>query len=264
MTIHHATVKRAAAQGFLIADSTENEDAFRLTPQTTKTEAGYDAAVAKAFGAEWAIEGDDAKALVDAIPHLRMLVIEHGIDVSQPDDFDLLLSVSIDGEDMALVEPNVAVADLDEEVVAEAAASAASLGYELADEEEEDNRASVVPHTYKKRYADAGHPNHCGDWLAAQLNGECLGDDGFNLDVFQSICEANGVDLAPYLRRKTRGWQGRARMTGRNKLTTAIVQANGVLILPASATGDDREVQAPADWLASKAPKAKGKAAVEA
>lgn len=248
MTVHHATVKRAANLGFVIADSTENEDAFRLTWDIN----------------EVALEGDDAKALVDAIPSIRMLVLEHGCTLTQPETFDVEVSIG----DFVL--GTYDIASLTEETVTEVAEAiqdareSGELPSEEEADEDEEKGASVVSYAYKRRYAEAGHPAHCGDWLANTLNAECLGENGFNLDVFQSICDANDVDLSPYMRHRTRGWQGRVRMSGRLKLTTAILKAKGVLQLPANGGWDDREVQAPGEWLASKAPKAKGKAAVEA
>jgi hypothetical protein len=255
MTVHHATVKRAAQQGFLIQDSNELEDAFELLIQNGGE--GTDAALAK-HAADFRLSGDDAKVLVDAIPAIRLALIEHGMTLTQPEDFGVQIEI---GE--WVYDKSFEIEDL-EAGIEEAARAAEEAGVEAPEDDEEEDRASVVPHTYKRRYAEAGHPNTCGDWLASQLNGECLGEDGFNLDLFEAICDANGVDIAPYTRRKTRGWQGRARMTGRNKLATAVVKANGVLHIPAMNGHDDQELHAPADWLASKAPRAKGKAAVEA
>lgn len=269
MTVHHATIKRAASQGFVIADSTENEDAFRLFVIGKGAEGSDPVLVKAAAAVEFTgIEGDDAKALVDAIPHIRMLLIEHRIGVTQPEDFDLAFSAG--GQPLEVEREDgegIAIADLDGDMVTELAQSKEALGIEdEPDEDEDDDRASVVPFVYKRRYAEAGHPAHCGDWLADTLNGFCLGDEGAQIENTLVIADANGVDGRPYLARKTRGWQGRFRMTVRNRLVTAIVKANGVLHVPAEASGgDDLELQAPADWLAAKtSKKAKGKAAVEA
>lgn len=88
--------------------------------------------------------------------------------------------------------------------------------------------ASVVKEEYRARYAEAGHPTHCGDELAVLLNNLCLTKKGIDLPRFEHICEANGVDLSKY-NRTTKGWQGRLRMTGRNKLAGKVFAAGGVL-----------------------------------
>lgn len=263
MSIHHATVKRAASQGFLIADSTENEDAFRLTVLAKGSE-GHDAKLAKAAGPEFALEGDDAKAMVDAIPAIRMALIEHRLTLEQPDDFGISI-LTVGDETTEWNDEPVDFEGLSDAIDA-AAQAKAEAGIEDEPDEEDDDRASVVPFVYKRRYAEAGHPAHCGDWLAETLNAYCLGDEGAQIETTLLIADANGVDGRPYLKRKTRGWQGRFRMTTRNRLVTAIVKANGVLHVPAEASGgEDLELQAPADWVAAKtAKKAKGKAAVEA
>ena len=53
---------------------------------------------------------------------------------------------------------------------------------------------------------EAGHPTHCGDWLAETLNDICLNKEGVNLELFEGICGLNGVDTAKY-KRSGVGWQ---------------------------------------------------------
>ncbi len=119
-----------------------------------------------------------------------------------------------------------------------------------ADQEAEDDAGgSVVKQVYRIRYAEAGHPNHCGDWLADTLNNLVLGKTATDIANFEAICNLNGVSLAKYKRDKN-GWQGRLRMTGRN-LLARIVFETGVLKVPASVAGEkkDVELRAPREWL---------------
>lgn len=127
---------------------------------------------------------------------------------------------------------------------------------DAATEEEPEHTGSVVKDTYRARYAELGHPTHCGDWLANILNNLVQGKKATDLARFEAICEANGVDLSKYDRGNP-GWQGRLRMTGRNLLAKKVYLAGGVLKTPIE--GADPEYRAPADWMASqrfKMPKA--------
>lgn len=119
---------------------------------------------------------------------------------------------------------------------------------------------SVVRDYYRHKYAEQGHPNHCGDWLAVTLNNLVQGKTQTDLERFEAICNANGVSLDKY-NRTTPGWQGRLRMTGRNLLVKKVYLAEGVLTLPAGMFPDLGDtLRAPADWMAGqrvKAPKTK-------
>lgn len=140
------------------------------------------------------------------------------------------------------------------------AAWEASAEAAVGEEEDDTTGGSVVKQEYRIRYAEAGHPNHCGDWLANMLNQLVLGKSSTDIEKFDAICAANGVDLSKY-NRTTPGWQGRLRMTGRNLLARKIYLANGVLVVPEIARTDANvgELRAPADWMAAqryKMPKA--------
>jgi hypothetical protein len=133
---------------------------------------------------------------------------------------------------------------------------------EAADEaaEEEDSKGgSVVAEKYRAKYAEMGHPTHCGDWLAEFLNEQVLSKEGTDLDRFEAICALNGVDTSKY-RREGVGWQGRLRMTGRNLLAKKVYLAGGILLTPGinPEAGPDKH-RAPAEWMATqrfKMPKA--------
>lgn len=130
--------------------------------------------------------------------------------------------------------------------------------------EDAEPSGSVVKPEYRIRYAEAGHPNHCGDWLAETLNNLILGKTHTDIDNFEALCNLNGVSLAKY-KREGNGWQGRLRMTGRNLLARAVYEADGVLKIPAQLqelAGGSTELRADADWMAGQ--RFKGKKKVEA
>lgn len=118
---------------------------------------------------------------------------------------------------------------------------------EATGDEEAKTSGSVVKPHYRAKYAELGHPNHCGDWMADTLNAVCLTKDGaFMLEPFEAICEANGVNLAKYDRTKN-GWLGRLRMTGRNLLSSKVYANGGKMLMP-----DGSIKQAPEDWMATR------------
>lgn len=117
---------------------------------------------------------------------------------------------------------------------------------EAAEADDEEKGGSVVSSHFRAKYAEAGHPTHCGDWLATTLIGYTTNDAGINVDLFEEICKLNSVDLTKY-KREGNGWQGRLRMTGRNILAKNIYRAGGVLHLP-----NDLTSQAPEEWMSSQ------------
>lgn len=126
-------------------------------------------------------------------------------------------------------------------------------GEEEVDEEVEEEASgrvsSVVAAKYRARYAEAGHPDHCGDWLANTLNSYCSNKAGFNLELFGLICSANGVDMSKYKLEKPSD-RGRYRMTGRNMLARRVFN-NEFLKLP-DTIEDGRQIPAPREWLANQ------------
>ena len=142
-----------------------------------------------------------------------------------------------------------------------AAATTAEVELEEEDEEasEEPAERSVVKAEFRARYAEAGHPSHCGDELAVLLNNLCLAKGGIDMERFEHICEANGVDLLKY-NRTTKGWQGRLRMTGRNMLAGKVFANGGVVktvILREDAPnvyleGAEPEYKMSAEWMAGR------------
>ena len=125
---------------------------------------------------------------------------------------------------------------------------------EAADAAEPEPTGSVVKEEYRARYAEMGHPTHCGDWLANFLNERCIVGDGKETDLvrFEQICNANDVSLAKY-NRTSNGWQGRLRMTGRN-LLKAVVVRTGFILVP-NGDGLLDKYEADPEWRAAKMPK---------
>lgn len=108
---------------------------------------------------------------------------------------------------------------------------AAADEHENINNKELNKVGSVVTNRYRALYSEMGHPTHCGDDLANLLNSICVNKAGTNLELFERICEANGVDLGKY-NRTAKGWQGRLRMTGRNLLAKRVVENNGMVVMP--------------------------------
>ena len=116
--------------------------------------------------------------------------------------------------------------------------------------DEEEGRGSVVKDEFRIRYAEAGHPTTCGDNLATILDNLCLTEkSGTDLGRFETICEANGVNLGKY-NRTTNGWQGRLRMTGRNLLAKRVWLNGGILMTPVD--GAEPSYQMSEEWMASQ------------
>lgn len=129
---------------------------------------------------------------------------------------------------------------------------------DAASEAEDKVGGSVVKDKYRLRYAEQGHPTHCGDWLAELLNNLVLGKKATDIARFEDICALNGVSLAAY-KHEGKGWEGRLRMTGRNLLAKKVYYAEGVLHA-LDLNGEKQDFQAPAEWMAAQrfkpAPKA--------
>lgn len=116
-------------------------------------------------------------------------------------------------------------------------------------------KGSVVRSAYKAKYAaravEAGlgklAQRSCWDWLAQTIAGEALTPD-HKLDepLFRALLDANGVrnDHWGTGEKRTKGWEGRLRMTGRLALQKVVAQ-QGFL-----RTADGDELVAPEEWVA--------------
>jgi hypothetical protein len=152
-----------------------------------------------------------------------------------------------------IFEPQMEEPDLEE---------AERLATELAEQEAEldPERNSVVKGKFKQRYAENAAligdkrkqvKRSNWDWLAQMLAAFCLNDKGGKIDIgaFIDILDANGVDHSNWGgsplsdKPKTKGWEGRFRMTGRVALQKIVANA-GMLKWP----GDQEPSAAPAEW----------------
>jgi hypothetical protein len=129
------------------------------------------------------------------------------------------------------------------------------------EEEEGAKKGGVVAPKYRARYAEAGHPTNCGDWLAEVLANLTLNKAGSNIELFEKIASHNSVDLSRY-KHDGNGWQGRLRMTGRNLMAKHVFKEGG-LIIPGDLGvgephGDNAILRAPQEWLASQRFKKEG------
>jgi hypothetical protein len=128
--------------------------------------------------------------------------------------------------------------------------------------DDEETSGSVVKPIYRIRYAEMGHPNHCGDWLAVTLNNLILGKSLTDIANLDALAEANNVSLAKY-KREGNGWQGRLRMTARN-LLARVIYTTGFLNIPPSLrdmTGGAEALRVPREWIETRS--YKGKSALE-
>ena len=108
-------------------------------------------------------------------------------------------------------------------------------------EEDEGPSGSLIKDHYKQQYADAGHPDDCGDWLADTLRKLTHDANGFVRDRFTAICEMNGItDWAKYLTGPERGQNGRLKMSCGNRLR-AIVRRTGKLNTPGGGVAVPRD-----------------------
>jgi len=117
---------------------------------------------------------------------------------------------------------------------------------EAEGEKEPEKPGSVVKTKYRAIYAERGHPTHCGDELAVKLNNLVLDGSHCNIEYFKMILDANNVDMTKY-RTTGNGWQGRYRMTGRNKLAKVVHSNKGLLKLP-----NGMELQMSQEWIAAQ------------
>jgi hypothetical protein len=128
-----------------------------------------------------------------------------------------------------------------------------NLGVPVDAEVAADNekKGSVVKTTYKKKYAERAAAvggtkvaqRSCWDWLAQELASECLVATKIDIGRFLAILDANGVDHSRWTNR-SKGWEGRLRMTGRLALQKVVAAQGGLK------TAEGAMLEAPRDWIA--------------
>lgn len=122
-----------------------------------------------------------------------------------------------------------------------------------AEIEEEGKNAggSVVGSRYRARYAEMGHPTHCGDWLALTLKNITTNKQGVDVPMLDAIADLNGINISKY-RREGHGWQGRLRMTTRNLLAKVIWLNDGIMHIPEGVLPEQTTLKAPGEWMESQ------------
>ena len=211
MNIHHATQKKADANDINIVWDVD-KGLFLVEDLKTKR-ASYFAKAAFGLGVQLL-----SRTLATEYPILSVRVTENGS----------MANVYYDGDHIELGQFDVvpSIADLVE--LCEhfnVSAEDEPEFVEVEDEEDEKVAGPVVPDTYKRMYAERGNRNHCGDWLAKWLEGFSKGNS-FDYVAFDDLLSANGVDKsgkwATLFMSGAKGWQGRYRMNGRQKLEQQI------------------------------------------
>jgi len=127
---------------------------------------------------------------------------------------------------------------------------------------EEEEKGGVVKVKFKKRYAEnaaaQGLTNKAAkrsnwDWLAQEIAKFCLDDKGkIDIRAFVALLNVNGIDHSKWISR-TRGWEGRFRMTGRVALQKKVA-TTGFLMKPHE-SGVEEPFEAPMEWRQRYLPK---------
>lgn len=235
MKIHHATAARAEKAGIVLqvveSTSTGQQQAKAIWPKRNKH-----------------FVADDPKTAL-ALAMLQQRFGDEYANVTVTNDHTTTVG------DVTLVEFEEGFDE--DEVFAETLEQMLEEGIEAEEAEEEGASGNVVPVRYRQKYAEAGHPNTCGDWLAKILIDECtaLDVDGkprFDVGRFDAIYDENKGDRNQKWCKNTsgRGWEGRYRMSGRIALAK-VVGINGYLVL------DGAKLVPPTEWLAKHAQKPK-------
>ena len=229
--IHHATVKRAAKLGFVLTEVDTNGET-----------------VARAHWAELNREFFhlNPKVALEAASLCKMLRTEYPrLDLKQAPDRSFTV-LTTNGR-------TVIPAQLELPDLTSILERCQQMQIDLDEEEDEFDGVVVAPH-YKEQYKERGNPNHCGDWIALQLDGRFIvkTEDGerFDVDKFTTMLINNCVDMtgkwAGLPESGQKGWIGRYRMNGRQKLEVRVA-ITGVLTVP-SGTGNDH-IDVPDDVL---------------
>ncbi len=212
MTIHHATIKRATNEGIIL---TETDDGVQAHHANTNRRITHpDAKVALKlcqlevrFGHEYDVGVDVNLNHTEARTHPRNSDEDVTLAYFDPADFDI------------------------EQVFVESLETASDKDVPI-ETEDTGPSGNVVPEKYKTEYKARGNAAHCGDWLAIWLDGKFEIRDPaekkpiFDADGFTEFLVANDVDMTgKWINLPTsgqKGWAGRYRMNGRQKLEKVV------------------------------------------
>lgn len=207
MTIHHATTKRAAKLGFILTE--EDRDGF-------PTALGHWAQGNVRF------QDRNPKQVIEALSLARMLRTEYpALQLMQDTEGYWVVEVTANNGSLNRYETVPALPDV---------LDLAQQHQIDLDEDTEENPSEIVAVHYKEQYREKGNPNHCGDWLALTMDGKfrVMTDKGevFDVDKFTNTLKINGVDMtgkwAGLPTSGQKGWVGRYRMNGRQKLEVMV------------------------------------------
>lgn len=229
MPIHHATIKRAEKSGI----------------ELTNPE---DSPIVRAFWSQRSKEcfhvNDPKQALAD-MQTVKMATLEYPtVVLKQDDDFDWFWQVGENDTD-----------DIEYPSAQDAFDAAIEYcrenGVDPEEGYEDEKGRVIVPDTYKQRYAERGDRNTCGDWLAQTLKDQFVvledGKPRFDEPKYTEMLKANGVEIkgkwSELPASGQKGWEGRYRMNGRQKLEIRVLINDGVL------TMHGKKYEAPDSWL---------------
>ena len=226
MTIHHATIKRAAKLGIEVTETPEGYVTGRLDKGgRTFSHSNVQVVInALRLASRFAIEYPNLHVGGKNPESTTLIVFHRPEGENKPTPlFDF------DGKEMSDKE-------LDD-IFATALDSATDNDLDTGETDELPNTGTVVAEKYREMYRERGNENHCGDWLALYLDGkfdvEVDGKIVFDVDAFTEFLASNDVDMtgkwAGLVHSNNRGWQGRYRMNGRQKLEMVVAIRGSVI-----------------------------------
>ncbi len=247
MTIHHATIKNAATSAIVLTsediDGVPHAKAYWLEASRVIT-----------------MPEKYAKEAVAAMRLVQLLHDEYpALDLVQ-EEGKFIATGSIRDEETSEVVHHVVYEGKGVPELADLLDAATEKGVDPEQGYTETVRGEVVPQKYKDMYAERGNRDHCGDWLAKELEGVFTGEGGtFDADAFTAFLKENGVDFtgkwASLPTSGQKGWVGRYRMNGRQKLERVMAETGKLTI-----GGDDVAVPvAYLNALLDKHPKVEAK-----
>lgn len=226
MTIHHATTKRATKLGIELIESPEGY-------VTGKLDKG-----GRTFS------HSNVQVVINALRLASQFAIEYPnlhVGGKNPESTTLIVFHRPEGENKPTPlfdfdGKEVSDKDLDE-IFATALETATDKNLDTGESDEPTYFGTVVAEKYRELYRERGNENHCGDWLARYLDRkfdtEVDGKVVFDVDSFTDFLAANDVDMtgkwAHLVHSNSRGWQGRYRMNGRQKLELVVAIRGSII-----------------------------------